>query len=150
MKTPYDCAVRIRKREVDDVRVSISVQVNQLIQVESALGAAERAVAREGVTAAQDPMMSTFAYITRMHAERSRLDGERKAVGQQLDRLRGQAATAYGSLSAIEAAADRHRIDQVRVAQSAEQSRIDDFAAIGFLRARRARTSWSGKKGRFG
>lgn len=150
MKTPYDSAMRIQQREIDDVRVSINIQVNQLVQVESSLDAAERAVAREGASAAQDPMMSSYAYITRMRAERARLDADRKAAGQQLDRLRVQAANAYGSLSAMETAADRHRADQIRTAESAEQSRIDDFAAIGFLRARRARTSWSGKKGRSG
>lgn len=147
MKTPYDTAMRIRQREIDDVRVSISIQVNQLVRVESSLDAAERSVAREGASAATDPMMSTYGYITRMHAERTRLDADRKVIGQQLDRLRGQAATAYGSLSAMETAADRHREDETRLVESAEQSRIDDFAAIGFLRARRARTSWSGKTG---
>ena len=140
-KTPYDTAIRVQQRDVDDVRLAINIQVHQLTQVETSRQAIEGAVVREAKLAAEDPMMSTFAFLSRMRAERVRLDGDREAIRQRLDRLRDQAAAAYGSLRAIETAADGFREEEARAADNAEQSRLDDFSSAAFLRARSRRTA---------
>lgn len=139
MMTPYDSALRIRRREVEDVRVSISVEVRRLSEVESALEGVARRTTAEIERASYDPTISSYAFLSRMRSERTRLDTDKRAIGQQLDRLRAHAAEAYGSLKAIENAADQYRDEVSRNAAAAEQGRSDDFAATAFLRARRPR-----------
>ena len=139
MRTPYDPAIRIRRREIEDVRVSIGVEMRRLTEVEHRMEHVTSAAVREAEQAAREPMMSSYAYLTRMKAERARLDADRRSLDAGLDRLRAKAAAAYGSLNAIESAADSFRAEEARLAASAEQSRIDDFAAAAYLRARRGR-----------
>ena len=138
MKTPYDPAIRIGRRELDDVRIAINVQLNQLVQIQNERQGVDAAMTREAAAAAGDPIISSYAYLTRMRAERSRLDREGSAAGARLERLRDKAAAAYGSLRAIESAADDYRSEEARAAASAEQARIDDFSGAAYLRARRA------------
>ena len=141
MKTPYDTAVRVQQRGVDDMRLAISAETGRLTQVEASRQAIEAAILHEGTAASEDPMMSTFAYRSRMQAQRLRLEADKALIRQRLDSLRDQAAAAYGSLRAIESAADTYRQDESRAAANAEQARVDDFASAAFLRARHRRTS---------
>jgi len=145
--TPYDTAIRIQQRETDELRLAISVEVHQLVQIDLTREAVASAVVREAETAAADPMMSTFAFLTRMRTERTRLDADKAAAGQRLDRLRDKAMTTYGSLCAIEVAADAHRQEESRAAARAEQARMDDFSSAAFLRARSLRSAARGRVG---
>ncbi|RZT53415.1 hypothetical protein EV283_2670 [Sphingomonas sp. BK036] len=143
MITPYDAALRLRMREMDDVRLSISVEVNQIIVLDRHRDTIDRSVQQEMSVAGSDPMLSAHAFAGRMRAQRDALGRERSARDGRLAALRAQAAEAYGALRAIEGAALRHREDVTRAAAIAEQSQMDDFAAAGFARsiqaARRAR-----------
>ncbi len=148
MKTPYDGALRVQQRAIDDVRVAINIEVSQLVQVESSARAVEAAVVRESQVAADDPMMSTFAYVSRMRAERVRLDQEGKVIAGRLDRLRAEAVAAYGSFKAIDGAAGRYRAEEERAVANAEQARADDFSGAAFLRARQMKANRAGNGGR--
>ena len=136
MKTPYDSAMRIQQREIDDVRVAINVQVNQLVQVESSRAAVEAAMEREAAVAAGDVMFSSHAYVARMCAEKARLARDQAMIDAQLVGLRSKAVAAYSSFKAIETAADGFRETADRAIANAEQTHIDDFAATAFVQAR--------------
>ena len=139
MKTPYDSALRLYRREMDEMRVSISVQVDQLAHVEQrreALGAAMR---REAELAAADWAFSSNAYLTRMSAQRESLARDRAMIDARLNNLRRRATETYGSLRAIEGADHRYRDESDRATARAEQADIDDFSAAGFTRALNAR-----------
>ncbi len=144
MKTPYDSAVRIREREAGEVRLAISDQNSRLTEVEASRRTIDCALARETELAAADPMLSTFGYLSRMQAERARLDEHRRAIQQRLDRLRDEAAATYGSLHAIQTAAAGYREEQYRAAASAEQAGIDDLSSAAFIRARNRRAKGAG------
>lgn len=143
MNTPFDAALRLRQREIDAMRVSISVQINQLMVIEETRESVDQSVAREVEIAASNWGSSAHAFMARMRTQRERLLRERAAVDARLTSLRAQAATAYGALRAVEGAAARFRAEANRVAAVAEQSRADDFSAARFSReedsARRAR-----------
>ncbi|CAN5541314.1 hypothetical protein BH10PSE14_BH10PSE14_13670 [soil metagenome] len=137
MTTPYDAALRLRQREMDDMRVSISVEVNQLIVIERRRDAIDDSVRTEVQLATADHGFSAHAFVARMRAQRDALSRDRAAVDARLNSLQLQAAEAYGSLRAIEGAAGRYRDEATRVAATAEQSQIDDFSAARFTRALR-------------
>ncbi|EIZ78748.1 hypothetical protein WSK_2796 [Novosphingobium sp. Rr 2-17] len=133
MITPYDAALRLRQREMDDMRVSISAEVAQVIALDGHRDAIDTTVQTEIALAAQHAFPAD-AFVARMRAERASLCHQRAICDARLSGLRAQAIEAYGSLSAIGAAADRHRADTLRAAAIMEQSQIDDFSAARFTR----------------
>lgn len=137
MSTPFEAALKVQRRALDDVRVSISVQLNQLMQIQSSGAAIDAAMPRESAVAAADPLMSSYAYVTRMRARRVGIEQEEQVAAEGLDRLRSQAAEAYGSFRAIESADEAYRFEEARIAATAEQARADDVAGSAYVRARR-------------
>jgi hypothetical protein len=138
MKTPFDTALRIRQREIDRVGAAIGAETGQLVALENARDTAQAVTAAEVAAAAGDPMMSSFAYVSRMRALRERLEQDRAASAARLDRLRDEAIDAFGSKRAMETAADGYRAIQAQAAASAEQAMVDDVSTAAMLRARRA------------
>ena len=138
MKTPFDGALRVQQREIDDVRVAINVQVNQLVQIESSRAVVDATIERETAAAADDLNFSYHNYVARMCAERARLREDQAHVDALLARLRSKAAAAYGSFKAIETAADGFKTSAERAIANAEQAQIDDRAASAFTRMRYA------------
>jgi hypothetical protein len=140
--TPFDATLRLRQREIDAVRVSITVEMDQLIAIDRSRDAIDRTVQHEARVVCEAGF-STYAFAARMRAQRERLSREGATVDARLSGLRSQAAEAYGALRAIEGAAGRYRDDAERTAAVAEQGRLDDFSAAHFTRiqqaARRAR-----------
>lgn len=137
MKTPYDTAMRVQRREMDEMGVAINVQVNLLNQIEQAQDAARNRLAREGDLASQDFTLSSHAYMERIRAEQQRLARDGAAQSLRLDQLRNKAAAAYGAFRTIETAADGWREGAERRSANAEQAGIDDNAAVAFLKNRR-------------
>jgi hypothetical protein len=133
--TPFDTALRVQRREVDAVKVSISVEVERITTLESQTSAHDASVRQERALAYAMPFASD-AWAARMKAERRRLDEAAYLAQARLGRLREQAVEAYGTMRAIEGAAERYEDEAERVVSLAEQSAIDDIAAARFLRAR--------------
>ena len=136
--TPFDTALRIHRREVDTMKVSISVEVERIASLHSQIDAHELQLREERALARSMPFASD-AWTARMQAERARLDEAAGLAQARLGRLRAQAIEVYGTMRAIEGAADRYRDEAERTAASAEQARNDDVAATRFLKARRIR-----------
>ena len=137
MKTPYDAAMRVQRREIDAMGVAINVQVNLLNQIDQAREEVRTSIIREADVAATDLGMSSHAYMERIRAEQSRLVRDGAAQGARLDQLRTKAASAYGAFRAIEVAAEGFVEAANRRNANAEQAGIDDSSAVAFLKARR-------------
>ena len=135
MTTPYDAALRLGRRDMDDRRVSISSQIEQLAALERHRDAVDKAVHEARHTTDMPYGLSSDAYMARMRARRQALLQERAAAESHLGELRRQATEAFGALNAIEGAALRHRDAAARAAATAEQGQIDDFSAARFTRA---------------
>jgi hypothetical protein len=133
--TPFDTALRVQRREVDAVKVSISVEVERITTIESQARSHDATVQHERALAYALPFASD-AWSARMKAERTRLDEAAYLAQARLGRLRAQAVEAYGTMRAIEGAAERYEDEAERTIALAEQSAIDDMAAARFLRAR--------------
>ncbi|AJP72231.1 hypothetical protein [Sphingomonas hengshuiensis] len=136
--TPFDTALRVQRREVDAVRVSISVEIERITEIETRSRAHDTRMIDERALAYALPVASD-AWTARMRSERMRLHDAAVLADARLRRLREQAVEAYGTMRAIEGAAERHQDEEDRIVASAEQSAADDIAAAQFLRARRIR-----------
>ncbi|HUD95471.1 hypothetical protein [Sphingobium sp.] len=137
MKTPYDTAMRVQRREIDAMGVAINVQVNLLNQIETAHDETRASIQREADVAAGDLGLSSHAYMERIRAEQQRLTRDGAVQSARLDQMRGKAAAAYGAFRAIEVAAEGFRDDANRRTANAEQAGLDDSAAVAFLKAHR-------------
>lgn len=138
MKTPYDAALRVQQREIDEMSAAISTHSGVLGEVEKARDRVSKSITREADLAAGDLAVCYHAYLQRMRHERHQLTNRQVLLKARLDELRDMAVDAYGTFRAIETAADGYRQDAERVIANAEQAGIDDFAAMSFIKARRA------------
>ncbi|MEW9854484.1 hypothetical protein [Novosphingobium sp. M1R2S20] len=142
MRTPYCSAIGLQRREVDQIRISIGVEIGRLTEVERRQAELEHDVNRERSIAADGFDLPATAYFARMHAEKSQLEESQREIDAKVTWLRTQAREVYGSLNAIEGAATRYRDAETRRIEGAEQSAIDDRSAVDFLtRLRSARVA---------
>ena len=148
MKTPYCAAVGLQRREVDEIRISISVEVNRLVAVEREQAELGRSVRQEREIAAEAVVLPASAYFTQMRALRTKLESDRHAIDGRVAKLQSAAREAYGSLTAIEGAAQRFRGDAQRRIESAEQAASDDRSAADVLRKLRYARAAIGRPGR--
>jgi len=132
VKTPYCAAIGVQRREVDAMRVVIGVEVNRLAEVERRHAKIDVDLRRERSVACSLDVPST-AYFLLMRAEQERLDENRRAISARIDQLRSQAREVYGSLSAVEGAAERYRDEERRRLEGLEQAAMDDRSAAAFL-----------------
>jgi flagellar biosynthesis chaperone FliJ len=140
VKTPVDPVVRLQRRSVDDLRAQISVEISHVGAIEAAFAAVEADVAAQYRVVAGDWAMQMHGFAQRRRADRAKLDAQRRDAMARLDRLRSEAAEAYGKLKAAEDAAERFREDANAAIALAEQNAADDFA-LGRFVARKAALS---------
>ncbi len=143
MKTPYCTALRVQRREVDQIKIAIGSAVERVGRLERKGAEIVRSVASEREVAATDWTLPENMYFARMRAERELVQREAAIADAKLDQLRAQAREVYGGMKAVEGAAERYRIEETRKLGAAEQIAADDRAAADFiatvrmLRARR-------------
>jgi len=145
MKTPYDAALRLRQREIDEMRIAIGAEVGHMLGLEQHRDGIDASLGVEREIAVSHFGFSSDAFAARMRAERAAVCRDHAARNDRLMALRARAIDAYGSHGAITAAADRHRDEARRAASIVEQNQSDDFSAARFARtssaARRLRTA---------
>lgn len=134
--TPYDTAMRIRRREVDRIKIDIAMTVTHIDGLARQDGeiAARIVEERRQASALRLP---ADAWHDRMRSERARIADARRTAEALLATLRARATEAFGALRALEEAASRHREEAARAAAVAEQARLDDVATSRFLREQR-------------
>jgi hypothetical protein len=135
--TPFDTALRIHRREVDTVKVAIGAEVERIVTIETRTRAHDARMHEERALAHALPF-SSDAWSARMKADRTRLKEAATQAEARLGQLRAQALEVFGTMRAIEGAAERYRNEAERTAALAEQGAIDDLAAARFLKARKA------------
>lgn len=134
--TPFDTALRVQRREVDTVKVSISTEVERIAALDAETRSHDQRVHEERALAYSLPF-SSDAWQRRMKSERIRLDDASRTAQIRLGQLRDQALEAFGTMRAIEGAADRFQAETDRIVAAAEQGQIDDIAAARFIKAKR-------------
>jgi hypothetical protein len=136
MRTPFDTALRMQQRTVDDLKVAIGAAIERIATFEQQARDLVARTREERVLAHALPFASD-AWLATAKLAQARIAEEVAAEQARLLNLREQAREAYGTFRAIESAAERFRADAEREAEAAEQAAIDDIAAARFLRARK-------------
>ncbi len=136
MRTPLDTALRMQQRTVDDLKVAIGASIDRIAELEQQARTLVERMREERMLAHALPFASDAWLVTAKHAQ-TRLGAEVVAEQGRLLQLQEQAREAYGTLRAIESAAERFRAEAEREAEAAEQAAIDDIAAVRFLRERK-------------
>ncbi|QIG79664.1 hypothetical protein [Stakelama tenebrarum] len=131
-------ALRIQQRELDALRVSITVEIERVDGLSDAQRAHLESERREraAAAAATEIWMPTDAWAARARAERARLARNAQEAGDRLTALRVRAAESYGTMRAIEEAVNRRREEIDREHAAVEQAQADDFGTARFLAAR--------------
>ncbi len=135
MRTPYDGALRVLGREVDEMGAAVRAAADRLAEVEAQRRDMGEAIARE--TAMATALQSAFpahAYLKRVRAERDAMTALCEQADAALASLRDDAREKYGSLRLVEGAAERFREEAGRELAQAEQARIDDFTGAQLAR----------------
>ena len=134
--TPFDTALRVHRREVDALKASISTEIDRITTLDTQTRTHDETLRQERALAYSMPFASD-AYTVRMKAERIRRNEAANHAQIRLGKLRAQTVEVYGTMRAIEGAAERFQDDADRTAAVAEQGAIDDIAAAKFIAARR-------------
>jgi hypothetical protein len=138
MKTPYDAALRVRQRELDEVSTAIRAEACTLGELERERARVQAALRAEAQVAATDLALASPAWQRRMRRQGCELGSLQAQVQARVDRLRDAAVDAYGTLRGIETAAEDYRRDTARAEAAGEQSTSDDLSAAAFLKTLRA------------
>lgn len=139
MKTAFDAALRVRRRELDEIRIRVATQhdmVNRLDDARHALDEQQRAEA-ELARQAESPLIDFGAFARRMHREAEALEMRRIAAQQKLDGLLDQARAAFGDYKAVDQAAEHARAAARLERARREQAHMDEIAMRGFTDAAR-------------
>lgn len=136
MKTPYGGALRLRRREMDDLRLAIGSNDQKLAAVDAQEQALRAQSQLERAQALQDFHFAHDAYAARIRDARIALEAERRKVEAERSRLTDQIIETYGSLRAIEKADEQHRARVEWHRNNAEQARIDDLSAVSVIKTR--------------
>lgn len=135
MTTPLDPALRLQRRALDTLRLSLAAEA----AVEAALAAEAQALARtaadEAALAAGDWRLSAHPYARRLQARRADVAAAGEASTARLSGLRRAALDACGQLVAMTGVADALRAEQDRMAAGREQAAADDRAAGRWMAA---------------
>jgi hypothetical protein len=134
MKTPFDGAIRVGQREIDEMRIAISVEVDQLVKIETAQIAHEREIRRQRDVVGDDVLLSSHAYLARMRGDQARLKENQAIIDNRLAQLRAKAVTAYGTLKGVSSAAESWCGDAEQAIANAEQGHLDDLSNANFVR----------------
>lgn len=136
MKTPYDAALRVHKRRVDDLRVTLGAITAELSEIEARKTGLAAAMLHGSAVAGEDIRLPATSYYLRKIAERKQLDHARVLTEARLEETRTQAVAAFSSHHVIHSTAERFKDDHAKTVAAAEQLAIDDLAGNNFLRTR--------------
>jgi hypothetical protein len=138
MSTPYDGYLRLKKRDIESIKIAISVQVAHVIALENTAQQIAATAQQESAAAAQDWAISTHAYIRARQRERAQVLRDMHGSEEQLSSLRQKAGEAYGEQRVAEEAASRFRARATQSANRRAQAEADDLStARRLLRDRR-------------
>ncbi|MBC7583222.1 MAG: hypothetical protein H7316_05680 [Tardiphaga sp.] len=136
MKNPYDPALRVQRRAIDAIRLSLLAEIAREQAVAAEAAVLDVRIAREVSVAGSDWQISPHAYVQRQQARRRSLDDEGRTIETALGRLRDGAMTACGQMQAIGGAATAFVAECLRHEMVTEQARADDFAGTRIAAAR--------------
>lgn len=128
MQTPYDSALRVQRRAMDAIRLSLLTELSREHAIDASCAALDIQMKHELTVAASDWQTTAYPYVAHQRTERRKLEHDRLGIEANLGHLRGAAMEACGLMQAIAGAAAGYSYGRIRDETAAEQVRADDFA----------------------
>lgn len=128
MKTPYDAAQRLKRRELDEARQALSKAEARLNEIAAATGAAEASVRHERTVAAENPLIDIAPFAAVKRAEIAALTAEMAHMETDIDRIRAELMQRFEALKPLDFASDDYRAAKRRDAAKREQGKMDEVA----------------------
>jgi hypothetical protein len=137
MSTPFDSALRVQRRALDAIRLSLLAEAVRAAEVRAHLLALDQHLADEQAVAAGDWRLAAHPYGARLRDHAARLGSESAGIVSGIAGLRDAALAASGQLQAVDQAAGQYRASLARAARAREQNEADEGFAGRAARALR-------------
>lgn len=137
MPTPYDSVLRIQKRAMDAIRLSLLVETMREQELAQEHAELETDLVREAAIAANDWQVGAHPYSQRLRTRRAGLESDRRLVDARMVVLRDSAMAACGEMVATTSAASDFAKEALRRQSAAEQAHLDDLSGVRFASSRR-------------
>lgn len=128
MATPFDSALRVQRRAMDAIRLSLLAEAVREAEVHAQVRALGVHIIEEHAVAAGDWQLTAHPYGARLRERATRLNTERRGIDARLDSLRDEALAACGQLQAITQAAACYGAATRRQVLATEQAQADDIS----------------------
>ena len=128
MATPFDTALRVQRRGMDAIRLSLLAEAVREAEVRAQVRALGVEIMEERAVAAGNWQLAAHPYGARLRAQVTHLQTESRNVEARLDGLRDQALAACGQLQAISEAAAGYGKTVQRQVRASEQAQADDLS----------------------
>lgn len=137
MHTPFDSALRVQKRAMDAIRLSLLSELAREQALTELRIELDSTIAREAAIAASNWQVGAHPYSHRLRSKRVRLEHEHRDCDAKIDGLRNEAMEACGQMVAINSAARAYVATSNQRMVAAEQAQADDLGGARHARARR-------------
>ncbi len=128
MKTPYDTLQRLRRRELDELRLSMAAAESSADAARTRVATLERKIVEEGVVAQALAGIDFSNFAQRLKDETVQAEAERSGAEVRLEAARQLSLEAFVAKKAVDLAADGFVADQAKAGARAEQARLDEIA----------------------
>lgn len=131
MSNPYATALRINRRDLDEIRIAVAEKTGVIDEITTAQNAIHEEVQRQ-IDLPQDMTLSFIdfgAYAMRKHSENAQLQSIRNAAEGELDVLMEQSEKAFGSYKAVSQAAGNWEDARAKNLARREQTFMDEIAS---------------------
>lgn len=129
MKTPYDAARRLKRRELDDVRQALGEAESQHIAFAQMIRHAEDTLARERHVATADPRIDIGPYAAAKRVDIARLRAEMVKIEAKIEALRAGLLEKFEALKPLDFAEEDYRRAARRVNTRREQAKLDEMGS---------------------
>ena len=137
MKTPYDPAIRIGKRALESIRVSLRAEIVRITELDDEAAGIAYQKMHEYEAAEGDWTISTYEWLRARQTRMRNITQDKIQAEDAMGRLRNEATQAYGQLQAIESTAAAWAQHARQRAHRKTQAEVDDLASARLLLKRR-------------
>lgn len=134
MKTPYDALRRLRRRELDELRLGVAAAEASADAAAAQVATLERKAVEEGALASDLLGFDFSAFTQRIKAETVQAREERSSAEQRLEAVRQRSLQAFVDKKAVDLAADTFVEDRTKAALRTDQARLDEIALRRYAR----------------
>lgn len=135
MKTPYDAGLRLKKKELDDLRRELGALYAQQDALDQKITAIDAEIASEAQATSPELLVGLAdfgAYLGRQRLARQEVEREKARLQAEIDKVQDRLAEAFADFKTLDIAATRFIENARKEAERLEQQEADEAALMRF------------------